>query len=313
MIGEEVTVRLVYSLALVAALTPIAFSAPVLFGGNGGHPNPDGSPLSINNGWLVVVDQTSGTVTTIGHPSGIPKLSGLAFGTDGQLWGSSLAATAFPPPLPTSPTSDLLLLNPVSGALIKDIGQITYNGTAVQIADLAVQPSSNILFGVGASSSGDFNVAGNLYAINKQTGVATRVGNTGNFFNAIAFGPNGTLYATTADLDNMGNLVNTQIKTIDPVNAQTISALSITQAPGALGVRDDGVIFEGNGDGGGDPLGGGIYTVNPVTGVETLVGHTGLNFVGDLAFQPTPEPGAITLCGAGLLGLAALKLRKSKS
>src|ERR1035441_9264712 len=117
------------------------------------------------------------------------------------------------------------------------------------------------------------------------------VGNTGDFFNAIAFGPTGILYATTADLDNMGNLVNTRIRTLNPLNAQTISSVAINQAPGALGVRPDGVIFEGNGDGGGggDPLGGGIYTVNPVTGAETLVGHTGLKPRWGLGLPTSPR------------------------
>ena len=302
--------RFVYSLALATLLAPFAFSAPVLFGGNGGHPNPDGSPLSINNGWLITLDPTSAAVTTVGHPAGIQKLSGLAFGTDGLLWASSLTATAFPPPLPNSPTSDLLQLNPSNGALIKDVGQITYNGSAIQIADLAIQPGTNVLFAVGSSSSGDFTLAGNLYIVNKQSGVATLIGNTGDFFNAIAFGLDGTLYATTADLDQNGNVVNTQIKTINSTNAQTITAAAITQAPGALAVRSDGTIFEGNGDGGGNPLGGGIFTVNPVTGTEVLVGHTGLDFVGDIAFQVTPEPGATGLCAAGLAGMLLLARRR---
>jgi hypothetical protein len=306
--------RCALAIAFAALLTPFAYSATTtLFGGNGGHPNPDGSPLSINNGFLVTVNQSTGTVTTVGHPSGIQKISGLAFGLDGLLWASSLTPSGFPPPLPNSPTSDLLLLNPVNGSLVSDIGQIKYNGNPVQIADLAIQTGTNVLYGVGASSSGDSAVAGNLYTINKQTGVATLVGNTGDFFNAIAFGPNGTLYDTTADLDNMGNLVNNQLKTINPLNGKTLTAVPIVQAPGALAVRFDGVIFEGNGDGGGDPLGGGIFTVDPVTGTETLIGHTGLNFVGDLAFPPgVPEPGPMLLCGAGLLGLGVLRRRLAK-
>ena len=298
--------KFAYLLTLSMLLASPAYSASIgtLYGGNGGHPNPDGSPLSINNGWLVIIDQNTGAVTPDGHPAGVTKLSGLAFASDGTLYGSTLSRVDFPPPVVTSPTSHLISINPITGATINDFGSISAGGVPLQIADLAMQPGTNTLFGVSASSSGDFSAAGNLYTINTTTGVAVKVGNTGNFFNAIAFGPNGKLYATTADLDNMGNLVNTQLKTLNPLNASTLTAVAILQVPGALAVRADGVIFEGNGDA------GGIYTINPVNGAETLVGNTGLNFVGDLAFKPIPEPASMALCGLGLLLLLAAPRRR---
>ena len=40
-----------------------------------------------------------------------------------------------------------------------------------------------------------------------------------------------------------------------------------------------------------------------MTGLETTVGNTGLNFAGDLDFRPVPEPVSLALCGLGLLGL----------
>jgi hypothetical protein len=67
-------------LLVVLPLTLTTIHAGVImYGGNGGHPNPDGSPLSINNGWLDIIDQTTGAVTPVGHPAGVAKLSGLAF------------------------------------------------------------------------------------------------------------------------------------------------------------------------------------------------------------------------------------------
>ena len=53
-------------LFLLALALPAVHANPIMFGVNGGHPNPDGSPLSINNGWLVIVDQTTGAVTPVG-------------------------------------------------------------------------------------------------------------------------------------------------------------------------------------------------------------------------------------------------------
>jgi hypothetical protein len=296
--------RVLFLLVILSLTLPTVHAGVVLYGANGGHPNPDGSPLSINNGWLDIIDQTTGAVTTVGHPAGVSKLSGLAFLASDILYGSTInGSPGFPPPLPNAPTSDLVQINPATGALIKDIGLITAGGRSLQIADLAIQPGTGVLFGISASSSGDFSAAGNLYTIDKTTGAATLVGATGDFFGAIAFAPNGTLYMNSADLDNTGNIVNIQLKTLNPSNAHTLTAIATLDPPGALGVRPDGTIFAGNGDA------GKIYTINPITGQETTVGNTGLNFVGDLAFQPAPEPMSLAMCGLGLLGLALYRRR----
>ena len=297
--------RILFVLAVLPLTLTTVHAGAILFGGNGGHPNPDGSPLSINNGWLDIIDQTTGAVTPVGHPAGVSKLSGLAFLSSDILFGSTINGNGgFPPPLPNSPTSDLVQINPSTGVLIKDIGLIHLGGTALQIADLAIQPGTGTLFGISASSAGDFSAAGNLYTIDKTTGAATLVGATGDFFGAIAFAPTGALYMNSADLDNMGNLVNTQLKTLDPTNAHTLTAVATLDPPGALAVRADGTIFAGNGDA------GKIYTINPLNGQETTVGNTGLNFVGDLAFQPAPEPMSLALCAVGLLALALYRRRR---
>src|SRR5664279_2573286 len=140
--------RVHFTLLILTLTLPLLQAGPILYGGNGGHPNPDGSPLSINNGWLEIVDQTTGAVTPLGHPAGVSKLSGLAFLTSDILFASTINGNnGFPPPLPNAPTSDLVQINPNTGALIKDIGLINAGGTALQIADLAIQPGTGILFG----------------------------------------------------------------------------------------------------------------------------------------------------------------------
>jgi sugar lactone lactonase YvrE len=62
-----------------------------------------------------------------------------------------------------------------------------------------VQPGTNSLFGVRAPNDG-LGGQGNLYVINSITGVATLLGNTGHFFDTIAFATDGTLYLASADL-----------------------------------------------------------------------------------------------------------------
>src|SRR5205823_2607571 len=103
-------------------------------------------------------------------------------------------------------------------------------------------------------------------------------------FASIAFAPNGTLYMSAGDLDfATGDIINTRLKRLNPTNAATLSFVPTNDFFGALAVRpEDSVIFGGTGDF------AELFTINPVTGAETLIGTTGRNFVGDLAFQPVP-------------------------
>src|SRR5579884_230699 len=172
---EKCMSRLLFLLLILAVCLTTLQAGTIMYGVNGGHNNPDGSPLSINNGWLVIVDQTTGAVTPVGHPAGVSKLSGVAFETNGDLFATALSNVGYPPPVPSSPTTTLVKINPATGALLANIGPITAGGTPLQIADLAVQPFTGVLFGISASSSGDVSAAGNLYVINTTTGVATLV------------------------------------------------------------------------------------------------------------------------------------------
>jgi hypothetical protein len=63
------------------------------------------------------------------------------------------------------------------------------------------------------------------------------------------------------------------------------------------------VLFAGNGDG------AQLFTLNPGTGAQTLVGSTGRTFVGDIAFL-VPEPGSFGLAVVGAFGLALYRKRR---
>ena len=253
-----------------------------MYGGNGGH----GDGTSVHDGWLVIVDQTTGAVTPVGHPGTVKRITGLAFDSTGALYGSTIGGAPFPPPPPFS-TSNLIRIDPATGAQLS-IVDITDGGNPISISDLAVQPCTDVLYGIRGSqdNAGGF---GNLYTIDKTTGVATLVARTGHFFGSIAFGPDGTLYMAAADLDfATGNQINFALETRNPANGALQSSVPTAEFYGALAVRPtDGVIFAGNGDF------HTLFTLNPATGAETIVGDTGGNFVGDFAFRPefAPAPG----------------------
>ena len=76
-----------------------------MYGGNGGHNNSD----SINDGSLVIIDQTNAATTLVGHPDGVSRLTGLAFDSTGALFASTIGAGGFPPPPPPVLTSTLPL------------------------------------------------------------------------------------------------------------------------------------------------------------------------------------------------------------
>jgi outer membrane protein assembly factor BamB len=278
-----------------------AVADTILFGGIGGHNISAGPNASANDGALAIVDQNTAAITIIGHPAGVARIAGLAFDATGALFATTQPPGGFPPPPGPNGASDLLRLDPVTGVIITSV-PVTANGTPINIADLAVQPGTDSLFGVRGPNDGGGG-PGNLYVIDRMTGVATLLGNTGHFFDTIAFAPDGTLYLASADR-GMGP-TNSQLSVIDPTNAATIRSVATEDFLGALAVRSDGVIFGGNGDD------GELFTINPLTGAETLIGSTGLSFVGDLDFA-VPEPGSLLLFGSALTAMAVLRRRRSQ-
>jgi hypothetical protein len=180
---------------------------------------------------------------------------------------------------------------------------MTAAGAPLSIADLAVQPTTGTLFGVtGPQGPGPAR----LFTINTATGLATFVGCLNGCqnpysFGSIAFAPTGALYASVANFGE--GPVNSRLAVIDPSTGLVISSVATNDFFGALGIRPDGVIFGGTGDE------HELFTVNPLTGAETLVTDTGRNFVGDLDFTAVPEPTSLMLLGTGVAAAARRRRR----
>jgi hypothetical protein len=244
-----------------------------LYGGIGRGPDAD-------RGEVITISQTNAQGTLVGTGANpAAGITGLAFDTSGELF----AATINAPLLPPGPVqSTLIRLNPITGAQDALIGTIKLaNNTRVIITDLAIQPDTDVLFGIGINP-GNFQTS--LYRIDSGTAVATFIGITDLEVDALAFGPDGTLYGERAVFDETGeNFLQGFLITIDPATGATLtSAGPFFTHLGGMAVRPtDGMILAS----GGFPSD--IYTVSP-QGVLTFLGVTGFGGVGDIAFTPLP-------------------------
>jgi hypothetical protein len=245
----------------------------ILYGGVGRGPGSD-------RGTLITIDQPTGAGALVG-PGAADQgvgLTGLAFDTSGDLFASTINAVVFG----GSPVSTLITLDPETGAQLASIGIISLAaGTPVVINDLAVQPGTDVLFGTALNLN---TGSSNLYTISKATAVATFVGDTGIVGATLAFGPDGTLYQTSAEFTAAGVFIRGFLNTLNPATAAVLS----TSAPfaqahvGGLAVRPtDGVIFASGG------FDSDIYTLS-LDGDQTFLGLTGFGGVGDIAFTPLP-------------------------
>jgi hypothetical protein len=258
-----------FILAASGMVRPVATAGQTdLYGGIG-----RGSLL--NPGWLITINQDTGGGALVGHPDSVPGLTGLVFEVSGTLYGATISGT-----LGTGRFSTLVHIDPSTGAQIGPAVPITADHLPISITDLAVQPGTNTLYGTRLSEDDFIN---SIYTINPATGGATLIGSTGVIGATIAFGPDGTLYQTSAVFDEVG-FVAGYLNTLDPDTGAVLTTSNpFTLAHvGGLAVRPiDGAIFASGGDE------GDIYTLSP-TGTQTFVGFTTVGGVGDIAFTPLP-------------------------
>ncbi len=247
-----------------------------------------GKGSKVNPGALLIVDQVTGAGTLVGDPITPGGLTGIAFDSTGALYGSTIFGFGT--------TSTLVQIDPDTGSLLATVGNITVDGVPISIGDLAFQPGTDVLYGIRSNADGVDQTAifhgGELYTIDTATGAATLVGipeaDTGG---GLAFASDGTLYVA-----RLGD-TSSALLTLDPIDASTISNVSMSIFFDGLAVRNDGTLFAHvtgevgveKGQPGFDRRGE-IHTINPTTGISTFVGNTIVGFTSDLDFRPEPGP-----------------------
>jgi hypothetical protein len=267
---QSLSRRLLCLVALGAANLYSAPGSSILFAGLGSNSN--GS--SPNDGSLALINQTTGAVSILVQPSGVPSIFGLTFDPTGVLF-----ATAQIAPGSALSGSELFQLNPLTGVVVIGVA-ITDGVNGISIGSLAIQPGTGTLYGMRTANDG-LGGQGGLYVIDKVSGLATLLGNSGHYFGAIAFAADGTLYLASADLDpGTGNVINPFLLTVDPSSGATLNTVPLAQEVDALAVRpEDGALFGGS-------LGvTQLFLIDPGAGAMTPVGNAGVSSIGGLAFR----------------------------
>lgn len=222
---------------------------------------------------LFSVDQTTAALTAVGSPGA----------TDiGDMTSDLTKLIAI-----RIPINQLYTIDPATGMQTPGV---TITGSRTSIVSLAYDVVTNTLYG---NTSVGFGAANDgLYSIDMNTGAATYVGDIGfNQVYALAFNNSGMLYG----VDGGGNLI-----TID----KTTGAGTQVGSTGQIFVFDiafrpeDNVLFAV------ETGTSSLFTINPATGVASLVGSYGstTNLVG-LGFTAVPEPGTLALMASSGLAL----------
>jgi hypothetical protein len=230
-----------------------------LYGGLGGGSTPV-------PGGVVTINQSVGGATVFGDAVTPGWLTGLDF------WeGILVGATNEGGP------SRLVGIDPDTGGYVGDLVVFDDSFTQVAIGDLAVQPETDLIYGIRWSGDGA-GLGGWLYTIDPFSGLATAVGNTGSCTEGgLAFAPDGTLYfAGYTDC----SFTAVALRVLNPATAATVSSIPLASGLlyDGLAVRPtDGALFASKGDA--------LYEIDPATGVEVPWGRSEAGIVTDLAFR----------------------------
>ncbi len=201
-------------LSAVLLLSASAGVAETMYGSAGpfevtGQTVPPGS--------LLMVDQCDGSGTLVGIPVPDVGLSGIAFDSAGQLFGSTRVSSGEEP-------GTLVRIDPESGSLLETLGIISDGVDNIGISDLAFQPGTDVLFGI-SSGGGDSPCSSCLYTIDTETALATLVGQPDvTKGGGLGFAPDGTFYLTTT-FSHSGNTFDPlfELVSLNPADASVLS------------------------------------------------------------------------------------------
>ena len=256
-----------FGLLLIAlfalSATPRAEADTILYGSSG-NSNPNGG------GRLYQIDVTTQTTTLIGD-TGFDRLGGIAFNSNGVLYGVSGGGGS---------QGTLLTINPANGAATS-IGLIS--DPSVHVDGLRFN-SQGVLYGSAFNSTLNAGVLVTIDPSNANIlSSLTLVGSGNSFAAGIAFNPTNSLYASrgnaaghSEDLD-LVDQVTGQMTPLGPMEA-IISDVAFSL---------DGTLY-------GSSAFGDIYSINPVTGTETFLFNTGITNLAGLA-TVVPEPSSVLL------------------
>ena len=239
------------------------------------------------NGQLYDVNIATGAATS---PRGTPiQFSvGITFGPNGILYGLTT--------LGSTPRNSLISFDPVTGAS-STVGETGLD--SIVEGDLDFDPTTGILYGLQDAPNAP-DPPRLLFTMNPSTGNATVIGDVGGAgdLSAMSFDASGNLFVLNITSDQLltvnkstGAIINSVDLSID---LGTTAGMDFDPMSGDLYVADGGT-FGTNG----------LYSLDPVSGVLTLIGPTGLpsGLLG-LAFV-IPEPSSIAIGMLAAIGFVA--------
>jgi hypothetical protein len=247
-------------------------------------------------GELYILNATSGAVITDVGPLNDSSsvnypISGLAFHPVTRVLygstGNSVAATA----------AKFVTIDPATARVTVigsfNTGFTNTSGTPSTMSDLAFDPTSNILYGIGSIGGP------HLYSINLTTGKATQIGSSGltsTSGGGIAISSTGVIYGTPT-----ASRFGTYDKTTGALTAiSTTMVKPLGGSYAALAFNENGVLF-GQNSGSGTPPPCAIVTIDPATAAVTNVGAS-VDSLDAIAFQPSTTTIQIQTTGIRLVG-----------
>jgi len=247
---------------ILAAVNAIPFQSGLLYGSTGGANVNGGGRL-----WLI--DVTNQSATLIGN-TGFDRLGGIAFDSNGTLYGVSGGSVG---------GGTLMTIDPLTGAATP-IGPISDPNVGV---DGLRFNSEGVLYGGAYNNT---KGVGQLLTIDPSNAnilsSLTLVGSGNSFCPGIAFDPLGVLYGSRGNssgrLEDI-DLIDQVAGVLTPVGPMEAVISDIVFAP-------DGTLY------GCSPTGE-LYSIDPVTGAKTLLFNTAILQLSGLAgapASPTPSP-----------------------